>query len=124
MGSNVGAQRLGTVAMVLGEGGWEVSFGELGPVLGLAFVIWRIALAIWILRLALSAATRGNQLPLILAGVSFLTLMQGQLSQPTGLGFIVVTSGFTLAACNTGYQSESMLRSQYPKVKATLSPGA
>jgi len=102
MGSNVATQRLGLKSFVLGEGGWDVSFGELGPVLGLVFVFWRIALAIWILRLALQAATRGNQLPLILAGCSFLELIQGQLSQPTGLGFIVFQSGLTLAACNVG----------------------
>jgi hypothetical protein len=124
MGSNVGAQRLGNIPMVLGEGGWEVSFGELGLVLGLAFVIWRIALAIWILRLALLAATRGNQLPLILAGASFLTLMQGQLSQPTGLGFIVVTSGFTLAAFNSGYQKATTFRTHHPNAKSVLSPSA
>lgn len=101
MGSNVGAQRLGLDGFALGEGGWEVNLGELGLVLGLSLVFWRIALATWILNLALQAAIRGNQLPLILAGCSLYYLMIGQLSQPTGLGFIVVQAGLTLAACNT-----------------------
>jgi hypothetical protein len=106
LGSNVGAQRLGDgKGFLLGEGGWEVSIGELGPVLGLPFILWRVALAFWILRLALRAASRGNRLPLILVGASFLDVMSGQLSQPTGLGFMVLSGGLTLAACNSEYQA-------------------
>ena len=82
MGSNVGAQRLNTSNLVLGEGAWDISFGELGLVLGLIFVLWRIALSFWILRLSLRVALLGNQLPLILAGCSFLPLMTGQISSP------------------------------------------
>lgn len=100
MGSNVGVQRLGLQSFALGENGWDVIFGEMGPVLGLVFVIWRIALAMWILRFALQAAPLGNQIPLILSGCSFLTLINGQLSQPTGLGFLVFSTGLTLAAFN------------------------
>jgi hypothetical protein len=106
MGSNVGAQRLGDgKGFLLGEGGWDVSIGELGPVLGLPFIFWRVALAFWILRLALRAASRGNRLPLILVGASFLDVMASQLSQPTGLGFTVLSGGLTLAACNSDYQA-------------------
>jgi len=101
MGTNIGAQRLsGELAFLLGEGGWEVSFGELGLPLGLVFLLWRLCLGIWILRLALRAAAQGNLLPLILAGSSLLIVIIGQLSQPTNLGFIVVSAGLTLAACN------------------------
>jgi hypothetical protein len=52
-----------------------------------------------LLRLAVLAALRGNSLPLILAGSSLLIVISGQLSQPTSLGFIVVSAGLTLAAC-------------------------
>ena len=103
MGSNVGAQRLKVDNLVLGEGGWDISFGELGIVLGLVFVLWRIALSFWILRLSLRAAAAGNQLPLILAGCSFFPLLQGQISQPTALGFIVMTAGLTLAAFKSSF---------------------
>jgi hypothetical protein len=103
MGTNVGARRLtGQMLFLLGEGGWEASLGELGLPLGLAFIIWRIALTLWIMRLALQAALRGNRLSLILAGSSLLTVMIGQLSQPTGLGFLVLSGGLTLAALNPG----------------------
>jgi hypothetical protein len=63
---------------------------------------WRSVLALWILRVALRSATQGNQLPLILAGTSFFEVLGGQISQPTGLGFIVLSAGLTLAACNPG----------------------
>jgi hypothetical protein len=39
---------------------------------------------------------------LILTGATFLDVLLGQLSQPTGLGFIVLGAGLTLAACNRG----------------------
>jgi hypothetical protein len=103
MGTNVGSRRLtGESRFLLGEGGWDTSLGELGLVLGLAFVIWRVALTLWIMRLAFQAAVRGNRLPLILSGSSLLTVMIGQLSQPTGLGFLVLSAGLTLAALNPG----------------------
>lgn len=106
MGSNVGAQRLGASGgFLLGEGGWEVILGELGPLLGVLFIVWRVALALWMLRIALRAASRGNRLPLILIGASFLDVLSSQLSQPTGLGFTVLGGGLTLAACNSEPQA-------------------
>jgi hypothetical protein len=106
MGSNVGAQRLGASGgFLLGEGGWEVILGELGPLLGVLFIVWRVALALWMLRMALRAASRGNRLPLILIGASFLDVLSSQLSQPTGLGFTVLGGGLTLAACNSEPQA-------------------
>jgi hypothetical protein len=103
IGTNVGAQRIsGRRGFIVAEGAWGASLGELGVPLGLAFLLWRVSLAIWILRLALRAATEGNRLPLILTGACFLDVLFGQLSQPTGLGFIVLGAGLTLAACNRG----------------------
>jgi uncharacterized membrane protein YuzA (DUF378 family) len=99
MGTNVGAQRLtGERSFLIGETGWEASLGELGLPLGLFFLFWRLSLGWWILQLSWRAAARGNLLPLILVGSSFLILVGGQLSQPTNLGFIVLSSGLTLAA--------------------------
>jgi hypothetical protein len=99
--TNVGAQRLSDeLTFLVGEGAWESNLSELGLPLGMAFLLWRVALAFWILRLALRAAMKGNRLPLILTGASFLNVLSGQLGQPTGLGFLVLSSGLTLGACN------------------------
>lgn len=103
IGTNVGSQRLsGERTFLVGEGAWEASLAELGLPLGLSFLFWRLAFAFWILRLALRAVVNGNRLPLILVGSSFLLVLSGQLGQPTGLGFLVLSAGLTLAACNTG----------------------
>lgn len=107
MGSNVGAQRLsGDRLFVLGEGGWEVSLGELGLPLGVAFLLWRISFGYWLSSLSIKAALRGNLLPLILLGTSLFVVVQGQLSQPTGLGFVVLATGLNLAALNPGYTAK------------------
>lgn len=117
MGTNVGSRRLtGQARFLLGEGGWDSSLGELGLPLGLTFVIWRIALTLWIMRLALRDAARGNRLPLILAGSSLLAVMSGQLSQPTALGFLVLSGGLTLAALNPGSLSRSSPVQQAPNL--------
>lgn len=101
LGTNVGSQRIsGELSFLVGEGAWESTFGELGVPLGLAFLLWRVSLAVWILRLALRSSSKGNRLPLIYLGASFLNILSGQLGQPTGLGFLVVSTGLTLAACD------------------------
>lgn len=120
MGSNVGAQRLsGQPAFLLGEGGLEATLGELGLLLGLAFLLWRLALVVWILRLSLQAAIRGNRLPLILTGCSALPLLSGQLSQPTALGFVVLAAGLNLAAFNGPVTPNP---SSAPKAISMISP--
>jgi len=101
-GTNVGSQRLtGGLTFIVGEGSWEASIGELGLPFGLAFLLWRSAFSLWLLRLAMSAAVLGNRVPLIFLGSAFLLVLLGQLGQPTGLGFIVISAGLTLAACKS-----------------------
>jgi hypothetical protein len=101
-GTNVGSQRLaGELTFLAGEGAWESALAELGVPLGLLFLIWRLSLAVWMMLLALRAAVQSNKLPLILLGFSFMTTLVGQVGQPTGLGFLVLSAGLTLAACNT-----------------------
>jgi hypothetical protein len=108
MGSNVGAQRLsGGLSFLIGEGAWENHLGEIGPTLGLAFIFWRVALALLLLRLSLQATVQGNRIPLILTGASLLAVLIGQISQPTGLGFIVLSGGLTFAALNPGTEQPS-----------------
>jgi hypothetical protein len=100
IGTNFGSQRLtGERTFLVGEGSWESTLAELGFPLGLCFLIWRVALAFWLLRVSLRSALRGNLLPTIWLGSSFLVVLSGQTGQPTGLGFLVVSAGLTLASC-------------------------
>lgn len=99
--TNVGSQRLtGELTFLAGELTWEATLNELGLPLGLSFLLWRLSLSVWLLRLALRASAKGNRPPLILLGASFLSVLYGPLGQPTGLGFLVVSAGLTIAACN------------------------
>jgi hypothetical protein len=111
-GTNVGAQRItGGLTFLVGEGAWEASLGELGLPLGLAFLFWRTCLAIWIVLIALKVARRGNRLPMIIAGAASLDILLGQISQPTGLGFVVLSGGLCLAACKPGPSSQEPILS-------------
>ena len=100
-GTNVAAQRLsGSLGFLAGEYAWESSINELGYLLGPLFILWRIGLSVWMINLALRASRIGNRLPLILAGASAFNLMQGQIAQPTALGFLVYSVGLTFASLN------------------------
>lgn len=102
LGSNFAAKRLtGKVDFLMGEGGWDRDIGELG-LLGLLLILWKISITLWMLQLSLRAAARGNRVPLVLMGASFLSILGGQLSQPTALGFTVFSSGLTLASLKSG----------------------
>jgi hypothetical protein len=106
IGTNVGSQRLtGDRLFIVGEAPWQAILAEMGSLFGLLFILWRVCLSLWILFLSLRMSVNGNQIPLILAGSSFLSLATAGLGQPTNLGFVVVSSGLTLAACNSIYIS-------------------
>ena len=109
LGTNVAAQRLsGNLGFLAGEYAWESSINELGFILGPVFIFWRVALSVWILRLTLHASRFRSRLPLILAGASAFNLMQGQIAQPTALGFLVFSVGLTLTSLNlTQFKSQS-----------------
>ncbi len=101
IGTNAGARFLtGHSTFLLSEGEWQRIFLESGPVLGLAYVFWRCALAVYVLVLCLRSIKVGNALPILLFAASFLTLLNGQFGQPTVLGFAVFVIGLTLAARN------------------------
>lgn len=91
---------------LLAEGEWARILLESGPVLGLAFVLWRCGLVVRIGVLCLRSVRRGNVLPLLLFSSSGLPLMNGQFGPPTILGFAVFTTGLALAARNADDESE------------------
>lgn len=101
VGTNAGAKFLtGRSGFLLTEGEWSRIFLEIGPILGLAYVAWRCAIALRIGWLCLKSLLLGNLLPLLLFSSSFLPMMNGQFGQATILGFTVLATGLALAACN------------------------
>ncbi|MEY2557130.1 MAG: hypothetical protein QOE34_555 [Verrucomicrobiota bacterium] len=99
IGTNAGAKFLtGRMMFLLSEGEWARIILESGPVLGLAYLLWRCGVVVRIGLLCLRSVKRNNVLPLLLFSSSFLPLLSGQFGQPTILGFAVFTMGLALAA--------------------------
>lgn len=99
VGTNGGAVFLtGQAEFLLAENEWSRILLESGPIIGLAFVIWRCAIVYRIGRLAIGQVREGNTLPLFLFSAGAFILLQGPFGQPTSLGFAVVLAGLCLAA--------------------------
>ena len=101
-GSNVGARLTsGEVGFLLSEEEWGKVLLELGPVIGAAFIIFRIILTGWLGLLAWRALReKRNALPLLIFAATALTVLQGQWAPPTVLGFSVLGAGLLLGALN------------------------
>lgn len=101
VGTNAGAKFLtGHSVFLLTEGEWSRIFLESGPLLGLAYLVWRCALVGRVGLLCAKSVKLGNLLPFLLFSASFLPMVSGQFGQPTILGFAVFVTGLALAARN------------------------
>ena len=99
VGTNGGAVFLtGQAEFLLAENEWSRILLESGPIIGLAFVIWRCAIAFKIGCFAIAQVREGNTLPLFLFSAGAFIILQGPFGQPTSLGFAVVLAGLSLAA--------------------------
>ena len=116
-GSNVGAKFLNqSKNFTMGEGEWQKSVNELGPILGTAFLLYRIALFLTILTAAFRALTKQkNQLPMLLFAATGILLLNGQWGQPTILGFSAFGAGLVLAACNVPKRKKILRKRTTPK---------
>lgn len=86
---------------LLAEGELARCILELGPILGFAFLGWRLWLAATLLARGWRAlAARGDLLPWLLAGTLAPSIVSGQLGPATQLGFTVFGAGLALAALN------------------------
>jgi hypothetical protein len=99
IGTNGGSRYLvGHAAFLLAEDEWSRVLLESGPIFGLAFLLWRSALACRLGYLSLVALRSGATLPVLLLSSGFLALLNGPFGQPTNLGFAVILNGLCLAA--------------------------
>lgn len=135
IGTNVGARFLiGGPGFILSEKEWTRVLYESGPILGLAFLMWRLILTIRLGYVSLLALLHRNQtLPLLLYSAGFFLLLNGQLGQPTTLGFLVVILGLGLAAMHesqsetdelTGGPDQSLIAAPAPRPLPRRSPYA
>lgn len=101
LGTNAGSQiAFGRVNFSMGEDDWSRVIMESGPLVGLLFIGWRLAVVVCLARVSISSFKAGNALPLFLFGASALFILQGQIGQPTILGFASLVGGICLAAAN------------------------
>jgi hypothetical protein len=99
IGTNAGANILtGHSMFLLTEGEWSRVVLESGPLLGLAYIFWRVALTARIGWECIKSLKLGNLLPLFIFSAAFLSMLNGQFGQPTILGFAVLGAGLALAA--------------------------
>jgi hypothetical protein len=100
VGSNVGARLLsGKVGFLLAEDEWTKIVLELGPVLGGAFILFRIGLTVWLGLLGLRALfLEHDPLPILLFSACGAAVFIYQWGPPTLLGFAVFGAGLILAA--------------------------
>jgi len=90
------------IASTRGFGGSEGEWGRLtydnGVVLGGIVILYRIALALWVLKEAIKGWSNGYPMALAFAAASILPLLNGQWGQASSLGASVIAGGLTLAA--------------------------
>lgn len=100
VGSNVGTRlRTGLIGFGLAEEEWSKIFLELGPVLGLSFILFRVALTIHLGISGLQSLIQTKDpLALLLFFGTGAAVFQFQWGPPTILGFAVFGAGCTLVA--------------------------
>jgi len=103
LGTAGGARFLvGQGTFLLSENEWVRIIAESGPLLGMGFILVRVALTVKLFRASLRSLKAGDVLSILLFACAFLSVLNGQLGQPTTLGFTVVLAGLCLAATNLG----------------------
>ena len=120
VGTNGGASFLvGHAAFLLAENEWSRILLESGPILGLAFLLWRCALTFRVGRFAFRQLTLGNTLPIFLFSAAFFVLLEGPFGQPTSLGFAVALAGLCLAARPNEERTDASSRTTRRKTRPT-----
>ncbi len=80
---------------------------ESGIIVGNLFILWRVFLALYLLKLCISAIKRENYLPIFIWGSCAHIILWMPIGQPTTLGFAALGGGLCLAAIRTPIDSRS-----------------
>jgi hypothetical protein len=112
-GTNVGVKlTTGAVGFSLGEAEWTRNVMEAGPILGFAYIGFRIIFAYFLFKLAWGRLKLGDPLSWLFISCSTLALLIGQTSQPTTLGFLALISGLSLSAVEVVARAPSLSENQ------------
>lgn len=102
VGTNAGAAMLaGKTGFLLAEDEWGRVIMELGPLLGLLYILFRLFLVFYLCALSVRALWQQKDiLPLLIFSASAYVILLNQWGQPTQLGFAIIGGGLLLAALN------------------------
>jgi hypothetical protein len=110
VGSNVAAKiKTGDLGFLLAEAEWPRTIMEMGPALGFSWLIFRSAIAFFILRQSWIALRQNKTLPWLLLSTCMIDIINAPMEQATSLGFIVLSAGLTLATLNSSPSNESFM---------------
>jgi hypothetical protein len=99
LGTNAGAQIVsGERSFLVAEEEWSRMTGEQGMLLGLLTLLWRVSLAVQMCWFAFGRARRGDPLAWMLCSFAVVQIFNGQLAQPSLLGFFALTGGLVLSS--------------------------
>jgi hypothetical protein len=117
IGTNGGAKFVtGESTFLLAEGEWARIILESGPILGLAFLLWRTILTVKLGLASFHQLKRGNILPIMLFCAGAILLVNAPFGQPTNVGFVIALSGLCLAATKTRDCDVTSPQSKVPAV--------
>jgi hypothetical protein len=110
IGSNVAAKlKTGDLGFLLAEAEWPRTVMEMGPVLGFSWLIFRCAIAFFLLRQSWIALRRNKTLAWLLLSTCMIDVINATMEQSTSLGFIVFSAGLILAALNPAPSNEPFM---------------
>jgi hypothetical protein len=98
MGTNAGAMLLrGNTGYLIDEGEVGRIIGESGAIIGMLIVGLRLTLSVSMFTRSFAKTRQNELLPWLFYSIVGFTFVQGQMGQPTQLGFMVLVGGFLLA---------------------------
>jgi len=98
MGTNAGGALTEKQGTFFGEQESARVVLEMGPLVGLTYLAFRVGLAVWLLLICLKCARSGTMLPMLMLGACGFLIVSGQWGQPTELGFAAFGGGLCLTA--------------------------
>jgi hypothetical protein len=126
--TTLGVKLEGENPVSLAETDWARHIVDVGPVLGIVYIVLRVVLAIWVGMLALRAVRRAaNPMPWVLYGYVGYTLLLGQITGQGAInGFAWLFTGFCIAAARDqlrGTRRAASGRRAVPRPAGDSEPG-
>ena len=113
LGTNVGGKIMsGSAAMIAPEWEWPRMIFEAGPLIGGFLIALRLFAAVVFLYYGWEGLRKGKFLGWLLLATVIFDITQGQLKQPTNLGFLCFFSGLAWAAMVTGMKNTKLTQNQ------------